>query len=113
MCLSIPAKVLEINGEVAKVTLGGIEYDASLQLVEDVKIGDYVLIHTGFAIQKLSEKEAQETLKLFDEFEELMGEELKEDVEGEIEASYNHFRKKYFENLKKMKNIISSDKNEQ
>ena len=71
MCLSIPAKVLEINGEVAKVTLGGTEYDASLQLVEDVKIGDYVLIHTGFAIQKLSEKEAQETLKLFDEFEEL------------------------------------------
>ncbi|MEA3496815.1 MAG: HypC/HybG/HupF family hydrogenase formation chaperone [Bacteroidota bacterium] len=71
MCLSIPAKVLEINGEVAKVTLGGTEYNASLQLVEDVKIGDYVLIHTGFAIQKLSEKEAQETLKLFNEFEEL------------------------------------------
>lgn len=71
MCLSIPAKVLEINGEMAKVSVGGTEYEASLQIVEDIHVGDYVLLHTGFAIQKLSEEEAQETLKLFEEFEEL------------------------------------------
>ena len=71
MCLSVPAKVLEINGEMAKVSVGGTEYEASLQIVEDIHVGDYVLLHTGFAIQKLSEEEAQETLKLFEEFEDL------------------------------------------
>ncbi|MBT3302932.1 MAG: HypC/HybG/HupF family hydrogenase formation chaperone [Bacteroidetes bacterium] len=71
MCLSIPAKVLEIKGEMATVSVGGTEYEASLQIVEDIHVGDYVLLHTGFAIQKLSEKEALETLKLFDEYEEL------------------------------------------
>jgi hydrogenase expression/formation protein HypC len=71
MCLSVPAKVLEINGEMAKVSVGGTEYEASLQIVEDIEIGDYVLLHTGYAIQKLSEEEALETLRLFDEYEEL------------------------------------------
>lgn len=71
MCLSIPAKIIEINGEMAKVSVGGAEYDASLQMVSDVKVGDYVLVHTGFAIQKISEEEALETLKTFEEFEDL------------------------------------------
>ncbi|MBC8343063.1 MAG: HypC/HybG/HupF family hydrogenase formation chaperone [Bacteroidetes bacterium] len=71
MCLSVPAKVLEIHGEMAKVSLGGIEYEASLQIVEDIQVGDYVLLHTGYAIQKLSEEEAMETLKLFEELKEL------------------------------------------
>lgn len=71
MCLSVPAKVISIEGEMAKVSVGGTEVNASLQLVEDVQIGDYVLVHTGFAIQKLTEEDARETLKLFEEFEEL------------------------------------------
>ena len=81
MCLSVPAKVIEINGESAKVSVGGTEYDASLQIVDNVKVGDYVLLHTGFAIQKLNEEEAIESLKLFEEYEKLnikMDEEEKE-----------------------------------
>jgi hydrogenase expression/formation protein HypC len=67
MCLSIPAKIISIEGDVAKASVGGTIVETGLQLVEDVKIGDYVLIHTGFAIQKIDENEAQETLKILDE----------------------------------------------
>jgi hydrogenase expression/formation protein HypC len=71
MCLSIPSKVISINGTKAVVSVGGTEYEASLQLLEDVKIDDYVLLHTGFAIQKISEEDAQETLKLLRELGEI------------------------------------------
>ncbi len=71
MCLSIPAKVISINGEMAVVSVGGTNYEASLQLLDDVQVGDYILLHTGFAIQKISEEEAIETLKVFEEFEDL------------------------------------------
>lgn len=71
MCLSIPAKVISINNDKAIVTVGGTEYEASLQLLDDVKVGEYILLHTGFAIQKISEEEAIETLKVFDEFDSL------------------------------------------
>ena len=64
MCLSIPAKVISINGEMAEVSAGGTIFNAGLQILEDVRVGDYILIHAGFAIQKLSDKEAQDTLKL-------------------------------------------------
>lgn len=72
MCLSIPAKVEEINGEMAICSVGKSNYEASLQMIEfeDVKVGDYVLIHTGFAIQKLDAEEAEASLKTFDEFKE-------------------------------------------
>ncbi|HPF00893.1 Hydrogenase maturation factor HypC [anaerobic digester metagenome] len=71
MCLSIPSKVISINGDMAIVSVGGTEYEASLQLLTDVKVGDYILLHTGFAIQKISEEEAIETLKVFEEFDDL------------------------------------------
>lgn len=71
MCLSIPSKVISIDGDMAIVSVGGTEYEASLQLLTDVKVGDYILLHTGFAIQKISEEEALETLKVFEEFEDL------------------------------------------
>lgn len=70
MCLSVPAKVNEINGQMAKVSVGGATYEASLQMLEGVKVGDYVLLHTGFAIQKMDEDEAKESLRVFEEFEE-------------------------------------------
>ncbi len=70
MCLSIPGKVKSIDGDKAIVSVGGTEYETSLQLLEDVKVDDYVLVHTGFAIQKLDEQEALETLRLFNELEE-------------------------------------------
>ncbi|MEM2145737.1 MAG: HypC/HybG/HupF family hydrogenase formation chaperone [Candidatus Jordarchaeaceae archaeon] len=69
MCLAIPAKVLEIHGEKAIVDFGGIRREAWITLVDNVKIGDYLIIHTGYAIQILDKKEAEETLKLFNEFE--------------------------------------------
>ena len=71
MCLSIPAEVISIDGEFAIVSVSGVEYKASLQMVEDVKVGDYILMHTGFAIQKLNQREARETLDLFKELEEV------------------------------------------
>ena len=69
MCLAIPGKVVEIdkNKEHATVDYGdGTKRKANISLVE-IKIGDYILVHAGFAIEVLKEKEAQETLSLFRE----------------------------------------------
>ena len=71
MCLSIPAKVISIDGDMATVSVGGTEYKASLQIIENVGVGDYILLHTGFAIQKLDIAEAEASLKVFEEFIEL------------------------------------------
>ncbi|MBN2681267.1 MAG: HypC/HybG/HupF family hydrogenase formation chaperone [Bacteroidales bacterium] len=70
MCLSIPAKIISIEGDMAKVSVGGAEYEASIQMVPDAQEGDYILMHTGFAIQIISEEEAEESLKTFEEFKE-------------------------------------------
>lgn len=78
MCLSVPAKVLSIKDKTAIVSIGGTEYDASLQMIEGVEVGDYVLLHTGFVIQKLSEEEANETIKLLQEVFEKGDEEERE-----------------------------------
>jgi hydrogenase expression/formation protein HypC len=67
MCLGIPMKVLNIEGEKAIAEIGGIEKEISIALVEDLKVGDYVIVHAGFAIEKLDEKEALETLELIRE----------------------------------------------
>jgi hydrogenase expression/formation protein HypC len=64
MCLSIPAKILSIDGQTAKASVGGAIVNASLHLVDDAEVGDYILIHTGFALQKISEEEALETIRL-------------------------------------------------
>jgi hydrogenase expression/formation protein HypC len=70
MCLGIPGRVVEIDKNVAKVDVGGLSRDISLDLCPDVSVGEYVLIHTGFAIQKVDEKEAKETLDLLEKLEE-------------------------------------------
>jgi hydrogenase expression/formation protein HypC len=64
MCLGVPGKILEIQKNIAKVDVGGVLRDISLDLCPEVSIGEYVLIHTGFAIQKVDEEEAKETLEL-------------------------------------------------
>jgi hydrogenase expression/formation protein HypC len=74
MCLSIPAKVISVAGNMAKASVGGAIVNTSLHLVDDVKPGDYVLIHTGFALQKLSEEEALETIRLINDMEKASGE---------------------------------------
>lgn len=68
MCLAMPARVVEIrDGEMAVVDLGGVRKEASLALVDDVQVGDYVILHVGHALQKLDVAEAEETLRLFRE----------------------------------------------
>ncbi len=66
MCLAIPAKVIEIKGSNAKVDFGGTFRNVNISLV-DAKENDYVLVHAGYAIQVMDEKEANETLKLWKE----------------------------------------------
>jgi len=72
MCLGIPGRVIEIEKNVAKVDVGGLIRDISIELCPEVSVGEYVLIHTGFAIQKVDEKEAEETLELLKEMAEAM-----------------------------------------
>lgn len=67
MCLAVPGKIESVNGSLAKVNFGGVFRDISLDLVPEAKPGDYVLVHAGFAIQVLEEKDARETLALFKE----------------------------------------------
>lgn len=67
MCLSIPAKILSINGDMAEVATGGTIFKAGLHLMENPQVGEYILLHAGFAIQRISEKEAKETLDLLRE----------------------------------------------
>ncbi len=67
MCLAIPARVVSVEGEKAKVDFGeGILRDVNVTLV-DAKVGEYVLVHAGYAIQKMEESEAKETLALWNE----------------------------------------------
>lgn len=67
MCLAVPGKIGKINGSVAKVDFGGVVRDVSLDLAPRARIGSYVLVHAGFAIEVLEEKDALETLELFKE----------------------------------------------
>ena len=73
MCLAIPARVVELNGDMAKVDFGeAVLRDVNVTLV-DVVVGDYVLVHAGYAIQVIDKKEAQETLQLWREILEMPG----------------------------------------
>jgi hydrogenase expression/formation protein HypC len=67
MCLSVPAEILSIDGQMARASVGGAIREISLQLVEDMHVGDFVLLHTGYAIEKISAEEAAETVRLLRE----------------------------------------------
>ena len=64
MCLAVPAQIIEILGSRARVSLAGNVRDADLSLLEQATVGDWVLIHAGFALEKLSPEDAEETLTL-------------------------------------------------
>ncbi len=64
MCLAIPSKITKIENEMATIDVDGVQREASLLLLADAEVGDYVIVHAGFAIQKIDEADAQETLKL-------------------------------------------------
>ncbi len=67
MCLGIPAQVRELGEATAVVEIGGVRREVSTTLLDDVAAGDWLIIHAGFAIQKLSPEEAEKTLALFKE----------------------------------------------
>jgi len=73
MCLAIPSKIVEINSnEVATIDVDGVQRQASVMLLEDPRIGDYVIVHAGFAIHKIDEADALESLKLLKEAASIM-----------------------------------------
>ena len=74
MCLSIPAKIVSIDGDMAEVSTGGSLFKAGLHMIENAKVGDYILLHAGFAIQKISQEEAAETLKILKEMNDALNE---------------------------------------
>ena len=84
MCLAVPGKVLEIDGDTARVDFGGITREANVILVPEAAVDSYVLVHAGFAIQVLSEAEAEETLSLFRQLAEALD---NEDERGAAERN--------------------------
>lgn len=64
MCLAIPSQITKIENEMATIDVDGVQREASLLLLADAQVGDYVIVHAGFAIQKLDEAAAKETLNL-------------------------------------------------
>ncbi|MFW6150195.1 MAG: HypC/HybG/HupF family hydrogenase formation chaperone [Chloroflexota bacterium] len=67
MCLAVPVRVTSIEGDEAETEVSGVRRRISIALTPEVKVGDYVLVHTGFSIGVVDETEAQETLKLLEE----------------------------------------------
>ena len=67
MCLAIPSRITKIEDNMATIDVEGVQREASLLLLEDARVGDYVIVHAGFAIQKLDESAAKETLDLLRE----------------------------------------------
>ncbi len=78
MCLAIPARIEQLTaGDCAIVNLGGVRKEISLALVDDAGVGDYVIVHVGFALQKLDVDEAEQTLALFAELGRMNADESK------------------------------------
>ena len=72
MCLALPVRIVELRGnEQGIVDLGGVRREISLAMVDDVQVGDYVIVHVGYALSKLDTEEAERTLRLFAEMGEL------------------------------------------
>jgi hydrogenase expression/formation protein HypC len=69
MCLAIPGKVEKIENNKAIVNFGGIKRKADISFIENINIGEYVLVHAGFAIQKVDEESARETYRLLNEIQ--------------------------------------------
>ena len=72
MCLAVPGKIISIDEsnpelKMAKVNFGGVSKDVCIQWLDDVNIGEYVLVHVGFALNKVDEKDAEETLRILRE----------------------------------------------
>jgi hydrogenase expression/formation protein HypC len=71
MCLAIPAKIISKKDDACIIDVSGVQREASLMLVPEAKVGDYVIVHAGFAIHTLDKKDAEETLQMFKDIEKL------------------------------------------
>lgn len=71
MCLAIPMLIQSVNGQTARVEVGGVVREISLALTPEARVGDYVIVHAGFAIGILDRQEAQETLRILAEMQRL------------------------------------------
>ena len=81
MCLAIPGKIIEmvdVENNIAKVDVGGVRRNINTGMLDDTQVGDYVLIHVGFAMTKIDEQQAEETLRILKEI-------------GEYEAEFDQF----------------------
>ncbi len=78
MCLAIPARVMKIKGNTAECDFGGVTRNVNIEMVE-VEVNDYVIVHVGYAIEKMSEKEAKETIELWKHILEMEEEEWEEE----------------------------------
>ena len=67
MCLAVPSKITKIENGIGTIDVDGVKRTASLLLVEDAKVGEYVIVHAGFALHKIDEKAAKESLKILKE----------------------------------------------
>ena len=70
MCLAVPALITSVEGTMADVELGGVVTPISILFTPEAKVGDYVILHAGYAINRLNTEEAQETLKLLEQIAE-------------------------------------------
>ncbi|ERI91274.1 hydrogenase assembly chaperone HypC/HupF [Clostridiales bacterium oral taxon 876 str. F0540] len=73
MCLGLPLKIIEISGKEAVGELNGIRRKVRIDLIENLNVGEYVMVHAGFAIEKIEEADALETLEIVDELEKAAG----------------------------------------
>lgn len=73
MCLAVPGKIIEIQDMLATVDISGVTRKVSLMLLPEAKVGEFVLIHAGFAVQAIDEEEVRKTLELFKELEQYAG----------------------------------------
>ena len=77
MCLAVPSQIVSIDeNAIAQVSVMGVQRSCSLRLTPDAQVGDYVLVHAGFAIQRIEEQDARETLSLLAELPDLLGDDF-------------------------------------
>ena len=81
MCLAVPSKIISIQANsMATVDIMGVQRTCSLAMTPDAAVGDYVLVHAGYAIQRIEEQDAAETLRLLSEIPDLLGDEFAADI---------------------------------
>ena len=69
MCLAVPGRIISIQDDTARVDIKGVMIQAKTMLLDNLRVGDYVIVHAGFAIQKYDRRDAEETLRLLEEIE--------------------------------------------